>query len=394
MVQESISLRAAARVLLRILGIERHWSTIRLWLLRIGLASLRRPLVQADDWVWFVDHSVQIGRCKCLVILGARLGSFPWGRPLAHADMQPIALVPMENSTKETVLQCLEDATSRTGVPRAIVDDHGADLHGGVKLFQQRHLQTAEVYDVKHKAACLLRGTLEQNETWKSFCTQVGKAKFSLQQTEWAHLTPPSQRSKARFMNLDTLVSWGRKTLVWLNRQVLTDAARDVRLEAKLGWLRDYRLHLEAWSADLAVIEQTLEFTRLNGVFAGAGEILAMQLPSATEPGGNMAHQLVEFVTEQSAAAKPCEQLPASTEVLESCFGKLKSLEQEQSKSGFTGMVLSLGAIVASLTPERIREALESCRVKDVIKWCQTHLGPSIQTQRRLTYATCSAQQK
>lgn len=392
-VQESISLRAAGRVLLRMLGIERHWSTIRLWLLRIGLASLTRPLVQADDWVWFVDHSVQIGRCKCLVILGTRLSTYPWGRALAYADMEPIALVPMQSATKESVWQCLEDATSRTGVPRAIVDDHGADLHGGVKLFQQRHPQTAEVYDVKHKAACLLRGKLERNETWKSFCTLVGKAKFSLQQTEWAHLTPPSQRSKARFMNLETLVSWGRKTLVWLDRHVPVDEARDTRLEAKLGWLRDYRLDLEEWSTDLAVIEQTLEFTRTDGVFAGAGEILAKQLPSATEPGGNMARQLLEFVTEQSAVAKRCEQLPASTEVLESCFGKLKSLEQEQSKSGFTGLVLSLGAIVTSLTPERIQEALERCRVKDVINWCHTHLGPSIQWQRRIAYAACSAQQ-
>lgn len=138
-----------------------------------------------------------------------------------------------------------------------------------------------------------------------------------------------------------------------------------------------------------------LEFTRIDGVFAGAGEILAKQLPSATDPGGNMARQLVEFVTEQSAAAKRCEQLPASTEVLESCFGKLKSLEQEQSKSGFTGMVLSLGAIVASsLQPERIQEALERCRVKDVLNWCRTQLGPSIQRQRCLAYATSSAQQK
>ena len=49
--------------------------------------------------------------------------------------------------------------------------------------------------------------------------------------------------------------------------------------------------------------------------------------------------------------------------MLESLFGKLKSLEHDQSKSGFTGLVLSLGAMVTRLTPESIAEALDRVRV-------------------------------
>jgi hypothetical protein len=389
------SLRAAAQALMLLLGVERHWSTIRMWILRMGLASLTRPLTVASDWVWLIDHSVQIGRCKCLVILGIRLSVYPWGRPLVYADLEPIAVVPMESATKESVNECLETAVQRTGVPRAIVDDHGADLHGGVKLFQQRHIETAEVYDVKHKAACLLRARLERDQTWQNFCTLVGKSKFALQQTELAPLTPPSQRSKARFMNLDILVQWGVKTLALLDKtDGLPAQISPPRLESKLGWLRDYRDALAEWSANLAVIGQSLEFTRTDGVFAGAAEILAHRLPLPSAPGGALAAQLVEFVEEQSSAAAPNEQLPASTEVLESCFGKLKYLEQEQSKSGFTGLVLSLGTIVGPLTLERVKDALERCRVKDVLNWCREKLGPSIQSQRQAAYATCHAQQK
>jgi len=389
------SLRAAAQALMLLLGIERHWSTIRMWILRMGLAGLTRPLTVSSDWVWFVDHSVQIGRCKCLVILGTRLSVYPWGRPLVYADLEPIAVVPMESATKESVNECLEIAVQRTGVPRVIVDDHGADLHGGVKLFQQCHPETAEVYDVKHKAACLLRARLERDQTWQSFCTLVGKSKFALQQTELAHLTPPSQRSKARFMNLDSLVQWGVKTLALLDKPEGFPAAISTsRLHAKLGWLRDYREALAEWSADLAVVDQTLEFTRTNGVFAGAAEILARRLPRPSALGGALAAKLLEFIEEQSSAAAPDEQLPASTEVLESCFGKLKYLEQEQSKSGFTGLVLSLGTIVGPLTLERVQDALERCRVKDVVDWCREKLGSSIQSQRQAAYAICRAQQK
>ena len=90
--------------------------------------------------------------------------------------------------------------------------DHGTDLHGGVKLFIDRHPETIEIYDIKHKAACLLKARLEKDERWKRFASLAGQTK-SRQQTELAFLAPPSQRSKARFMNLHELVNWGRYTL-------------------------------------------------------------------------------------------------------------------------------------------------------------------------------------
>ena len=57
------------------LGIEQplpDWTTIRTWLLRVGVAALREPIEPADDWVWMADHSNQIGPEKALVVLGVR----------------------------------------------------------------------------------------------------------------------------------------------------------------------------------------------------------------------------------------------------------------------------------------------------------------------------------
>jgi hypothetical protein len=62
-----VGLRPAERVLKIIwewLGVEQSlpiWTTIRTWLLRVGVASLREPIEAADDWVWMSDHSNQIG---------------------------------------------------------------------------------------------------------------------------------------------------------------------------------------------------------------------------------------------------------------------------------------------------------------------------------------------
>jgi hypothetical protein len=369
-------------------GMFPDWSTGRLWLLRIGLAALLRPLVKAKDWVWLADHSIQIGQCKCLVILGVRLSEFPVGRPLCHKDMEPIALVPMRNSTKVTMAEQLEEAVKRTGVPRAILSDCGADLHGGVEIFRQSHPETIELYDIKHKAACLLKARLEKDERWKQYASQVGQTKFSLQQTELAYLVPPSQRTKARFMNLSELVQWGRKTLALVDDPsglVALGGTAD-RVREKLGWLKEYREALKEWSEWHDVIKQTLDFVRNQGYHMGAELKLAAALPEASGTVGELREQLIAFVRAESAKAEIGERLPGSTEVLESCFGKLKALEQDQSKSGFTGLVLSVGAMVSKQSVERIREGLEMCRARDVWNWCKEKLGQSVQSKRKLAY--------
>lgn len=43
------------------------WTTVRTWVLRVGVAAIKHPVEQADDWIWMADHSNQIGperRCR------------------------------------------------------------------------------------------------------------------------------------------------------------------------------------------------------------------------------------------------------------------------------------------------------------------------------------------
>jgi hypothetical protein len=366
-----------------------HWTTGRLWLLRIGLAALLRVKPIADDWAWMIDHSIQIGQTKVLVILGIRLSELPVGRALCHADMELIALEPMKSSTKHAVDACLEEAVAQTGVPRVIVNDHGADLHGGVGIFRSRHTETTEVYDIKHKAACLLKARLEKDERWKQYTIQLAQTKFAIQQTELAPLVPPNQPNKARFMNLSELVDWGQKTLVLVDdpsRLKSIERVSAERVEAKLGWLKEFRAELREWSGLHAVIEATLNFVRCQGLYLDAALDLAEAVPARTGPANELRTELIEFVTIESSKARFGERLPGSTEVLESSFGKLKAIESDQSKSGFTGLVLSLGAMVSKWDGETIGKALERVGVHDVLEWCRRKLGISVQARRNRVY--------
>ena len=129
----------------------------------------------------------------------------------------------------------------------------------------------------------------------------------------------------------------------------------------------------------------TEEFVRTHGLYRRCHVDLAQQLAglTQTERGKKVRQQLLGFVREESFKAKPNERLLGSSEVLESVFGRFKQLEHDQVKSGFTGLLLSLAALVSTTTAEVIQTALETVRTKQVIAWCKNTLGKSVQAQRR-----------
>ena len=52
------------------LAVASYYS-VRLWLLRLGLYQLSRAKQQADDWMWIIDHTLQLGDRKVPGHLGA-----------------------------------------------------------------------------------------------------------------------------------------------------------------------------------------------------------------------------------------------------------------------------------------------------------------------------------
>jgi hypothetical protein len=68
----SAGLRCSSRVIQIVLeffaidGVSPSWTCGRLWLLRLGYYKLTllcplKPKEKASDWVWIIDHTVQIG---------------------------------------------------------------------------------------------------------------------------------------------------------------------------------------------------------------------------------------------------------------------------------------------------------------------------------------------
>jgi hypothetical protein len=365
----------------------------RTWLFRLGLYELTCPKPAGDDWVWLVDHTVQLGSHKGLVVIGLRLGAWQaQPRPLEHQDVRLLHLEPMEHSNGQAVRQELEKVIAQTGIPRQIVSDSGPDLKKGIELFRQDHPTIAYVYDITHKVALMLKKELEVDSTWEQFISESNVARRGLTLTSAGFLVPPALKTKARDMNVDRLVAWGEKVLTYLDGlpslpvdPALEDPVNARRVEARLGWLRGYRRRLKQWSALVALGQAAEHYVRHQGWHVNSVE----ELRSCLKPLARCAatrrlqNKLLEFAAQQAAAAQPGERLIGSTEVLESLIGKYKRLQSMHSGNGMTRTILALGAIVGRRCVQTLRQALQHITNRDVTDWCHSHLGITLQALRQ-----------
>ena len=123
--------------------------------------------------------------------------------------------------------------------------------------------------------------------------------------------------------------------------------------------------------------------------------IVRFALISDVSGGNRRAGRGIGFVREQARQARPGERLPGSTEVLESCFGRFKTLEKDQAKGGFTSLLLGFGSLFSEATIENILAALRAVPTHKVAVWCATHLGQTLFSQRIEAFARARmAQQK
>lgn len=392
----SIGLRGSQRCLEIVfdwLGVQQvvpHFTTIRNWLQRVGVAALKEPVERADDWVWMADHSNQIGPEKTLVVLGVRSSEMPPpGTALKHEDVRLLMVRPGTKWKREDMAAVYMELAEQYGFPRAVLSDGAVELREGAECLKNQGPETVVLQDFKHKAATFLKAMVGKTERFGQFYSQMGKTRSAIQQTELAYLAPPTPKHKARFMNLAAILQWA-STKLWLLEHPEAEARKFVtpqRLEDKLGWLRSFADDLAMWRECQQVLEKGSKLINEEGLFHGASEQLraAVGTDVTHATSRQLAERLIDFVADAERHLKAEERLPMSTEILESTFGLYKQLERQQSKGGFTSLLAAFGALLKPATKESIRHAFSVATVNDVKRWVKQNLGTTLTSKRLAT---------
>ena len=134
-----------------------------------------------------------------------------------------------------------------------------------------------------------------------------------------------------------------------------------------------------------SIIHQAEQFVRTKGLYIEAEvdlkkEYTELDLCSKSK---EIRDEIIEFVKAEASKAKPEERLLGSSEVIESVFGKQKMIENAQASSGFTGLILSISAIVSKNDQATIEQAMRSIKVKDALDWIGKKIGVTPQAKRK-----------
>jgi hypothetical protein len=374
--------------------------TTRLWLLRVGLFLLRRPLPRYTDWAYLLDLTIQLGQHKCLVILGISLAQFRRnGYHLTHHDVHVLSVQVLTHSTANTIYQHLTEVAERTGTPLQAVSDHGSDVLAGLGLFLADHEEVVEIYDITHGLAILLKRYLEPDPHWDGFVKACQGTRQQLQQTAGSFLQPPAWRQKARYLNLEGHLNWAKDMLVLLGAKAEVTLAKQlgcsvvegtIWLEEKLGWLRGYQEDVRQWSYFQRVVKCAEEEIKHQGLRQSSWRKIRQALSeeqSVSEREKGFLRETLKLVQDEGAKVPARQCFVGSTDVLESLFGKYKDLAEHGPCREITANVLMIPLFVTPLTADLLRQALESVHEEDVRLWVEQHLGASPQQKKRVVLA-------
>lgn len=385
------------RLVFEALGLEikvPSHDSVKYWCKRVGLSHLKRARKRYKDWLWIVDHSNQIGQEKVLVILGIPASQLPRdGQTLSLDQLQVLAIVPGKSWGRDDVRKVYRKTAKAFGTPRYVVCDGAVELRDSVDVLKKNGKRVVVLRDFKHYAANRLESLVGRSENFKSFCKEMGLTRSRVQQTALAHLTPPTLKTKARFMNIAPIVRWATLILFTLDnvdRELTSEADRQLLVE-RFGWIREYRGDIEAWSHCCELINHSLRWINTHCLTCGSGRRFQRYLNKQGdwdehEVVGQLASSLLQFVKEAAGPLRHGERAWMSSECLESLFGLFKRREGQHSRSGFTGLLVSLPTLMRYWSPEQVRTALLSVKHQEVVRWEKEMIGSTVTGRRVKAY--------
>ena len=151
------------------------------------------------------DRQRKITSCIC------RACRTPW---LPIADIRVIGFNVKPGWIAETVHETLESNIHTIGKkPKYVITDNDYKMRKAVALSDYIWHR-----DISHTLAMFMERTYKKDADFVDFSKRMATCKKQYCMKEVAYLQPPSQRTKARFMNLSDNVDWANTMLYMFNK--------------------------------------------------------------------------------------------------------------------------------------------------------------------------------
>lgn len=350
-------------------------STSMLWIKKLGYYKLTEVKRKSDDWIIIIDESIGIGQEKVLLILGIQKQNIDFTRPLEIQDMVPLLVKSKERWSAEDIEMELKKVKEELGTIIYAVADGGCCIRKALK-----QVQIDWKYDITHAIAIFLSRIYLNDPEFKNFTHLAGQMRYKLCCSKQAHLIPPNQRSKSRFLNIDILSNWGIRALNAYDRDETTAEEKE-----KLQWVNEMRSFIIELDTMMSVVEEISIILKNNGMSKVTIKKCKAVLKKIKR--GKLLElktMLLDYLNEYAKSiSKKNEKQLCCSDVIESIFGRYKSELSRNQMNGITDLVLLIPALTADLSQKSIIEAIDKCTVREIEDWKKNNLCNSLVSKRK-----------
>ena len=182
---------------------------IRQWVLRLGYGLLNQTVEKRTDWIYIIDFSIQLGKERCLLILGVTMESIQKnGYQLKHHQMQVLDIFVQEHFNGDAVCQRIKAVKEKTGTPYQVISDNGNDVRKGIELFRAENQSVIDTYDITHMIGVCIKHALEKDAKWLDLQDDLSSLTQQTKQSNVSFLRPIALSKKARWLNIKNEIQW------------------------------------------------------------------------------------------------------------------------------------------------------------------------------------------
>lgn len=352
--------------------------TIREWLLKAGLAELRRKKKAIEDYAVIMDESITIAEHKLLMTLV--VPAHQDGHPLACSDAEVVDIRVAGSHKGKDIQEAVKRTTETLGkAPSYAVTDNGRNL---VKGLSDAGIDNHK--DIGHTFGTFLKAAYEGDEEFTALTKEIGNARhFAL--TDVDYLMPSNMRAIARWMNV---FDWAR----WAKNMIEAEHKLRPKERKMYAFLWEHGALVEELNEVMNCFRKVLGLCKDRGLSQKSvrecSAIIRQELMGRGSRLTRLGEMMMRYFAEEASLLKDENDVHhISSDLIESMFGYFKQRKSPNRMHGVTGfiLVLPLRGRLSTLETARtfdFKAALEHNRIADVKAWERKTLPENLAAKR------------
>ncbi len=223
-------------------------------------------------------------------------------------------------------------------------------------------------YDITHFIGNLLKRKYLKEDLFSEIKKKISNVRKQILQTPFCFLLPPKEQTKAKFLNLPRFSKWFKFILTYL------DSHKDQKAHEYFGWLVDQKDWITGFCLEIDTLFKIQGLFKNNGVSDEFGDELLLLIHQINDR--NIRKSLIDYIEiELKFAFDNNIRSLATTDIIESIFGRYKEAIKNHSMSEINRSVLSIPCICSNIDSKIIAEVAENISHRNLNEWTKKEIG-------------------